>query len=57
MKFEYMIMDPTKIMSLGQLVARRQEKTVEELNRLGELGWEVVAVDRDGNYVLKREKV
>ena len=35
----------------------RHDFLIEELNKLGEQGWEAVALTSDGHVLLKREKV
>ena len=46
MKWEYLLSTFT-----------RHDFLIEELNKLGEQGWEAVALTSDGHVLLKREKI
>lgn len=50
MKFEYYILETFKLGFSGD----RVKLTIDELNRLGQEGWELVSLSGEFNYVLKR---
>jgi hypothetical protein len=52
-KFEYKLIKPTFNRRSGDDAVRNEIE--QQLNALGQEGWEIVAVNDDFEYVLKRE--
>jgi len=52
-KFEYKVIKPTFNYRNGE--QSRRNEIEQQLNALGQEGWEIVAVNGDFEYVLKRE--